>query len=280
MARQSTDPCTLCGQAPATKTRSHIFPKFMARRILSKQPVKVHKLTMQDGVAKKDLGQDISFEDHLFCPTCEDYFNVLETAFGASINFPIVQNDNKGYYEVIEVAKDTGRGYLEAFDAAKICLKADPIMTQLLIDSIIYRVHVCGLPMLSHWNFPDAFINPIKDNLLRFRSGKALEVRAKCLEPNAQISLTKYILMSPEKKIDIQGDIVTEYIDMFGVFLRILAGEYYIWIAVDTPGHESFMLNDAKRPVSLVPMPLSYYQSEYEAKKREVVERLQRVDLK
>jgi hypothetical protein len=64
--------CSLCQIKEATKTNSHIFPKFMGESMLITKDSKRKgfKISSKDGISKKSA-QDTPKEDFLLCPDCE-----------------------------------------------------------------------------------------------------------------------------------------------------------------------------------------------------------------
>lgn len=77
MARKPTDKCLLCKTRDATKTNSHIIPKFISSDFLGEKSEKKGYVLSSDTGSKKTI-QDSPKENYILCPECESYFSLIE----------------------------------------------------------------------------------------------------------------------------------------------------------------------------------------------------------
>lgn len=127
--RKPTDKCLLCDEKEATKEKSHLIPKFLAKGIFYGMKPRYGLLIEKDGSTEKI--QDIIKEDYLFCPECEKGFSLYETYCSLRLeryneskfdkNFKRYQNKEFKFFE---------------------CLDIDIRLFNLFIYSIIWRLSI------------------------------------------------------------------------------------------------------------------------------------------
>src|SRR5438105_4447282 len=82
--RNGDMPCLLCKSSPASKTKSHIIPKFLGKDIFGEKG-EGYNISSAKMEAKPTIVQNTPTEDYILCPPCEDYFSLLETYFSANL---------------------------------------------------------------------------------------------------------------------------------------------------------------------------------------------------
>ncbi len=134
MNRSANDPCLLCKLRPATKTNSHIAPKFLGKSMLGEEgPKKGFILDSANPHLAPKITQDSPKENFLFCPDCEKYFSVLET-YAAEHFFKRLLNEK--YKE--DFSYGTNPGEIEY----AYCTDLDVRLFRLFIISLFWRCSV------------------------------------------------------------------------------------------------------------------------------------------
>jgi hypothetical protein len=134
MTRTPNDRCLLCQTENSTKKNSHIVPKFITKSILGTDVQKKGYIWDTGGKRKKPtVCQDTSKEDYILCPSCEKYFEILETYVSKYLHTRIQDekyNDNFSFF--------TTPGNI---DYAK-CLKSNSLVVKLFFLSIYWRCSI------------------------------------------------------------------------------------------------------------------------------------------
>jgi hypothetical protein len=160
--------CGLCGLVPADKTNSHIIPRFMAKRVLSKSPRNVlsFKSSPQHSKPEVDLDQDTMKEDHILCTGCEKYFSILETEFCNDVhqNVRDINSTNPIINTSIKGRK------------RKLFKTANTTLSYLLIYSIIFRCHIAGHTTFSTFYLKRDEFDKLRNELNKYRCGKTEDI--------------------------------------------------------------------------------------------------------
>ncbi|WP_019942572.1 hypothetical protein [Dyadobacter beijingensis] len=229
----------------------------MSRRIrgVRKKVIQAHSHKMHK---KNSPKQDTFKEDYLFCSTCEYYFGALERHFSLYVQ-PYVERAvaSEDFY-LLETMVSNGN-HLEINGRAYVCHKAQPLMMQLLIESIVLRIHVSSKDPYEQYKFPDQLITQLRSNLMKFRSISIADVFTSCRDYQGDpIPPTYYFLFCPIMKVlPKDQSIVTEFVEPTERFFKILAGEYHIWIDTHFPPHP--FLNYSPTPVKIIPLSEERY---------------------
>ncbi|MBE8971291.1 hypothetical protein IQ277_35400 [Nostocales cyanobacterium LEGE 12452] len=269
--RSEKDNCLLCEQNPACKRESHIIPHSMVKR-LRKPRGKVWKVDASRRDKRALIEQDVSKERYILCDDCETYIGFLETHFGQTIKKFVEQNRIGVDFAPLQQIQETG-GNITKIQTAYVCFKAQPLMTQLLIDSILFRIHIASKSTFAYTTFPTEILKKLKINLLTFKSKTYNEVLDKCKEYNGNnVFFTPYLLYCPKTEIVTSKAIVYEFIEPTPDFLKILVGEYWIWIP-SRPIQSPF-LNSGETPVKVLRLTVQQYEKMY----KEMFELYARID--
>jgi len=107
MNRSSNDNCLLCQGEEATQTNSHIVPKFMCKGILGNQgPRKAFIINIDIPEKKPTVCQDSPKENYILCPSCEDYFQVLETYISEHLHKRVLNEKYKDDFYYLKNSAD------------------------------------------------------------------------------------------------------------------------------------------------------------------------------
>lgn len=166
--RKPTDICLLCHANLATKTNSHIYPKFLSTKFLGAKG-KTHRgfdLSSEDILNHKPkVIQDSPKEDYILCEECEAYFAVLEGITSDTfINWKT--KVDKGEYSLNPIN--------EELDIVE-CNTADKRSIQLLIYSIFWRVSISEIDLFENVKIAQEFEDELRRTLMIYRHSKRVD---------------------------------------------------------------------------------------------------------
>ena len=107
--REPTDLCLLCQTNLATKTNSHIYPKFLSTNFLGAKgkPCKGFDLISEKILNEKPkVIQDSPKENYILCEECEAYFGILE-GIASDIFMNCQVKVDKGKFSVNSIINNT-----------------------------------------------------------------------------------------------------------------------------------------------------------------------------
>lgn len=134
MNRTPNEKCLLCHIENSTKKNSHIVPKFITKSILGTDIQKKGFIWDTGGIRKKPIVcQDTTKENYILCPSCEKYFEILETFVSKYLHSRLF---NEKYHDNFSLIKTPGN-----IDYAK-CLKSNPLIVKLFFLSIYWRCSI------------------------------------------------------------------------------------------------------------------------------------------
>lgn len=160
--RYSTDFCLLCLSNAATKTSSHIIPRFLSTDFLgSKDSRKGFQLYGDKPVDQSPKTvQDSPKEDFILCEDCEKYFSILE-----GIASPIFKMFNlkiqSGDFIVNKISDDTG---------IVDCINIDNRTMKLFLYSIFWRVSISNVDLFHNFKINNIFEEEIRKSLLNYKA--------------------------------------------------------------------------------------------------------------
>ncbi|WP_156825649.1 hypothetical protein [Lewinella cohaerens] len=174
MSRNQEDLCLLCKANKATKTNSHIIPKFMSSSFLGGKSNKKGFIISSTKEGKITI-QDSPKEDYILCPECEEYFSVLEGLVADSIKSIHPNDQNAPVPEV----------------GAVTLINIPPVLTHLFFYSIFWRASISGLPVFQNYNFSGELEEALRVELEKFRATSRQELNEK-LQDNFLTSFFPY----------------------------------------------------------------------------------------
>lgn len=160
MIRTSNDICLLCQIEKATKTTSHIVPKFITKGIFGSS-IKKKAYIFDSSLYRKNpaICQDSAKEDYILCPSCEDYLMVLETYFAEYFHKRI---SNKLFNADFKYNNS-----LNGINYAN-CLKANATVIRLFFYSIFWRCSITSKVPFNDFQIKEE--NTLRIELLRSKS--------------------------------------------------------------------------------------------------------------
>ena len=160
MKRTSDSICLLCKSQKATKTNSHIVPKFIGKPILnSDEPNKAYVIDSSKPDKKPAVMQDSPKEDYILCPECEKYFEALET-YIAEYYFKRILIDK--YSNDFNYRENKG-GVEYA-----VCKDINTLAFRLFIISIFWRCSIASVEPFSNFKIEEE--DNLREILVRYKS--------------------------------------------------------------------------------------------------------------
>lgn len=158
--RKATDLCLLCQINQATKTNSHIFPKYLSTSFLG-SPRRGYDLNSTTALDKKPaVIQDSPKEDYILCNDCEAYFSILEgIASDTLVNWR--KKMVVGQYKIHPILG--GGGILE-------CNGADAKTMRLMLYSIFWRSSISSLDFFDNFKIQADFEEELRKTLMVYKS--------------------------------------------------------------------------------------------------------------
>lgn len=180
--RKPTDICILCLANLATKTNSHIYPKFLSTNFLGAKGTTRKGFDLSSDKIldyKPKVIQDSPKEDYILCKECEAYFSVLEgIASDTFINWQT--KVDKGEYSL----NPTIHYGLEVVE----CSTADKRTLHLLIYSIFWRVSISEIDLFENIKIAPDFEEELRATLMAYRQSKRVDyLNALNAAPNFKI---------------------------------------------------------------------------------------------
>lgn len=136
MDRTENDICLLCLDKKATKKNSHIISKFIGKSILQStgdSNNRAYVLDTSKPHLKPRIYQDSPKENHILCPECEKYFEVLETYIAKYLFNPILIKEFEYQFEY-----KTNEGGVEY----AVCNELNTALYRLFILSLFWRCSI------------------------------------------------------------------------------------------------------------------------------------------
>ena len=158
--RTADDICLLCDRNKSTKKNSHIVPKFLAKSILGEGSVKrAYLLDTNKGHLPAPYMQDSVKEDFLFCPSCENFFSILETYMAQRLHLRLWD---------IRKADQFTEHKNDADVTWKVCKEINSGVFRLFLQSIIWRCSVSESVLFNNFKLDSGEENQLKENLKLF----------------------------------------------------------------------------------------------------------------
>jgi hypothetical protein len=148
--------CRLCTKNEATKTNSHIFPKFLGVSMLESKDGarKGYKISSKDGLNKKPE-QDTPKEDFIFCPGCESILDHdYENPF--ALNYFYDRENPHSYFNVI----------IRNHHVYRVYYKLDYHLFNKFFYSVIFRACISKDESFRNFTLPKNIIEKIRKILI------------------------------------------------------------------------------------------------------------------
>lgn len=205
------------------------------------------------------ITQDASKESHILCTECEMYFSALESHFGLTVKSHVEKGIETKDFVLNKFEKIVGNEVRTA--TVYTCTRASPLMLQLFVESLLYRIHISSGDYAGY-TFNEDLAESLRMNLLKFKSTKGSIVLEKCKNYKSDdLLLTRYMLFCPKSEIRLNTTITQSFLPTPD-YIKILVGEYYFWIIADQL-HSPFE-NCMYTPVKVLRLTNDQYQSIYD----------------
>ena len=181
--------CLLCKVNKATKTNSHIVPRFIGKSMLGKQNQKEgFTLSTEKPNDRPDKTQDTPKEDFILCPSCEKYFSVLETHFSDKVYNRLW--DAKYSNEFAEFHNDELK--------LKACNNLDPITFHLFIYSIYWRCSISSNKYFETFKLELDEEEELRAILMKYKHETYIELQASIKNALTKFPFHRYVLTTSE----------------------------------------------------------------------------------
>lgn len=161
--RKPTDECLLCRINAASKTNSHILPRFISTGFLGAKgaPRKGFLLNGKNELtAKPKIVQDSPKENYILCDECEAYFSLLETASAPSFKFWQAKVA-AGHFKELTI-----KPYLKLVQLNV----PEPVIMRLLVYSMFWRASISSLETFTNYKLDPDLEESLRSNLLEFKA--------------------------------------------------------------------------------------------------------------
>ncbi|MCX2480777.1 hypothetical protein OQY15_16855 [Pedobacter sp. MC2016-15] len=161
--RKAADECLLCRINAATKTNSHILPRFISTGFLGAKgvPRKGYLLNGKNELTSKPkTAQDSPKEDHILCDECEAYFSILETASAPSFKFWQAKIAAGEFKEI------TIKPFLKLVQLNS----PEPTVMRLLVYSMFWRASISSTETFNSYKLDPELEESLRNNLLEFKA--------------------------------------------------------------------------------------------------------------
>ncbi len=193
--------CLLCRTNKATKTNSHIVPKFVTKSLLGNDNLKRAFTIASSGADRPPIiSQDSPKEDFILCPECESYFSVLETE--ASRNF------FNGIW-----AGTPGPKFMNKTSSGKMMYKElvqmHRVLFHLFIFSIVWRCSITSIRLFQYLKLNESEGEGLRKTLLLFKALTLEGLLAKLTAENeAALFPSYYVLLTSQAFTDQTRNVV------------------------------------------------------------------------
>lgn len=148
MSRNPEEICLLCQTEKATKTNSHIVPKFMSKGILGNDgPRQGFTISTGEPEKRPEKGQDTSKESYILCPSCENYLQVLETYIAEHLHKRVLNPKYK-----LDFSYKVNPGNVHYV----ICNNLNLLITRLFFLSIYWRSSITSISPFTDFEISEA----------------------------------------------------------------------------------------------------------------------------
>jgi len=185
--------CLLCLTNKATKTNSHIVPKFMTKNLLGQGNQKrAYTIGTHTGDKPPKYEQDSPKEDFILCPDCESYFSVLETYINERVH--------RRLWDIRKSADFT-----EEVNAGgvkwKSCLSTETKTFQLFIYSIIWRCSISSTALFNKFKIDNGHEEGVRKSLHAYKAITQSDLLS-IIKKSEVLFPAKYVLMTCEKNLE------------------------------------------------------------------------------
>ena len=185
--RKPIDLCHLCQANFATKTHSHIYPKFLSTNFLGPKGTARRGFDLSSNKileSKPAIIQDSPKEDYILCEECEAYFGVLEgISSDTFINWQA--KVHSGEYSLNAI--------IDGLDILE-CNTANKGTIHLFIYSIFWRVSISEIDLFENVKIAPDFEEELRIILMSYRQPKRTDyLNAITTSPNFKIFPTSII---------------------------------------------------------------------------------------
>ena len=167
--RKPTDPCLLCLINLATKTKSHIYPKFISTNFLGPKgtPRRGFSLSSETQSRQKppEVIQDSPKEDYILCEECEAFFSVLEG---------IASDVFANWRTKVASGEYIQKSIIDDMDIVE-CNSADKRTIHLFVYSIFWRVSVSEIELFENARLEKGFEEELRLLLMAYRYSKRID---------------------------------------------------------------------------------------------------------
>jgi hypothetical protein len=163
--RKQTDLCLLCKANLATKSNSHIFPRFLSTHFLGEKETARKGFILKSNEILKNRPkpiQDSPKENYILCEECETYLGVLEDiARDTFIDWKV--KVHKGEFTLNQI--------IEELDIVE-CNTSNKKTIHLFIYSIFWRVSISSIDLFENVKISQEFGDELRTILMNYKQTK------------------------------------------------------------------------------------------------------------
>jgi hypothetical protein len=198
--RTPEDICLLCKTRKATKTQSHIIPRFMTKSIFGLERRRGYLLDIGNAHKPTEVTQDSDKEDYILCPECEKFIEICETYFAARIQNRLW----KPHFENQFFDSNNGHGIRR-----KICNEANQWIFRLFIYSIVWRCSISQTKTHSSFSLGKEEEEILRSILSEFISSSQSELLALIETRFHKISVIPFVIFTAESFNSKTGNVIS-----------------------------------------------------------------------
>ena len=180
--RKPEEFCLLCQTNLATKTNSHILPRFISTDFLRTEGGTRRGYSL--GGEKTIVIQDSAKENYILCDACEAYFSVIENLSADTF---------KKWQEKIASGEFQQQQIIDGFFVV-ICQNSNPKVIRLFVYSMFWRVSISSVAEFAEYKLKPEIEESLRSALLSCKSENKKEFLEKVA--SAHIPLYPYSMMT------------------------------------------------------------------------------------
>jgi hypothetical protein len=220
MGKSKNNLCLLCEEQAASKKNSHIISKFIGKAILKDGGRnKAYVLDTSKPHSKPKIQQDSPKEDHILCPDCEKYFEILETYVAEHLFKRILKDKYNDKFEYSE--NEGGVEYAT-------CKELNSRLYRLFILSLFWRCNIATVEPFNSFSINES--DQIK-NILKYY--KTIDIKAILeLEENPNLFKIPMVIMKAKEGINASGNFLYANDEHHPIY-QLQTNDYILIVSLD-----------------------------------------------
>lgn len=235
--RTPNSDCLLCKSNKATKGNSHIVSRFMSKNILGDGNTKRGYLTKTSSMhLPPKFEQDTPKESFILCPSCEKYFEILETYISQRLNNKLWDIRFASHFAI---ESQEGIHW-------KVCNNIEPIIFRLFIYSIIWRCSISYTSLFKDFKLENDYEEYLRVILFKSKYEQQVNLISAIEKLKKDFPIYEFIIFTSSSFVDRTQNLLLCIPWMQNPYYLIL-GEYVILFSfINTNGQTIFpMLNNS-----------------------------------